>query len=104
MNGWEVAAVIAMVIVAVRFGWDLRSVGEPETTYSPRLSVAILAFVMCVMCVTLVRMHPSLGDWSYFPYALAAPCGLGYWLHKKRSTRRRTREASAPDTSTGASR
>lgn len=104
MNGWLVAGVVAAVCVATRFGWDLRAASEGETKNSPRMSVVLFALLMCVMCVTLVRMHPSLGDWSYFPYALAAPCAFGYWLHKKRRERRRAREASAAETSNGAIR
>lgn len=103
MNGWFVAGVLGAFLVATRFGWDLRSASEGETKNSPRMGVALFALLMCVICVSLVGTYPPLGDWHYFPYALAAPCALGYWLHKRRDERRRAREASAPDTN-GAAR
>lgn len=104
MNGWLIAAVIAALCVATRFGWDLRAASEGETKNSPRMSVVLFALLMCVVCVDLTRMYPPLDGWTYFPYALAAPCAFGYWLHKKRRERRRAREASALETSNGAER
>lgn len=104
MNGWDVMAVVVMLFAATSFGWCLRSACEGETKNSPRAGAAFLAILMCVICVQLVRMHPPLSDLYFFPYALAAPCALGYWFHKKRTERRHPPEASAPETSNGAIR
>ena len=88
-----------MLFVATSFGWSLRSACKGETKNSPRAGAAFLAILMCVMCVALVRTYPPLSDWFFFPYALAAPCALGYWFHKKRRERRRVRDASVTNLS-----
>lgn len=101
MNPWDLVFVIGPVLVAFRFGYDLRATSEGEVRNSPRFAVGYWAILLCIMCVTLANEFSALetafstSASFLFPLALALPLGLGHWAHSRRSERRPTTQTSA---------
>jgi hypothetical protein len=95
MNPWDLVFVIGPVLVAFRFGYDLRATSEGEVRNSPRAGVYYWAILLCIMCVNIANEFSaretafSTSASFLFPIALALPMGLGHWAHSRRSERRR---------------
>jgi hypothetical protein len=103
MNPWDLVFVIGPVLAAFRFGYDLRATSEGEVRNSPRFAVGYWAILLCILSVNVANEFSALetafstSASFLFPFSLALPMCLGYWVHSRRSERRRqTMTPNAP--------